>query len=204
MSKKKRIVFFWTVGLGLFLAGLEVVSILSADGAYDDYLHYFVYMSLANTFIPLPTNPLIIYMGREFSPLPVSILAAAGTSIANTTEYLILGMLLEYGRVKKVKKTKIYLTLKKYFEIAPFILMTVINFFPVPIDPVRWIAISVDYPRWRYITSTFLGRLPRYLLLAWLGNRYDLSNTTILIILGVTVALVLLQKTASRIKNRDK
>jgi membrane protein YqaA with SNARE-associated domain len=204
MSKKKRIAFLWIAGLGLFLAGLEAVSILSVDGAYGNYLHYFVYMSLANTFIPLPTNPLIIYMGREFSPLTVSILGAAGTSIANTTEYLILGTFLEYRRVKKVKNTKTYLTLKRYFEITPFLLMTVINFIPVPIDPVRWMAISVDYPRLRYITSTFLGRFPRYLLLAWLGNRYNLSNTTIMILLGITVALVLIQKTTSRIKNRDQ
>ena len=204
MSKKKRIVFFWIVSVGLLLAAIEVISFFFTKDAYGPYLHYFVYMSLANTLVPLPTNPLIIYMGREFSLVAVPVLGAVGTSIANTTEYLVLGTLLEYGRVKKVKKTKTYLTLKRYFEVAPFALMVVINIFPVPIDPVRWMAISVDYPRWRYITSTFLGRLPRYLFLAWLGDRYNISNRTILIILIITVGVILSRKAFSHVMNRTQ
>ncbi len=203
MGAKKRTAIVWIVSVGVTLGGLELLSNLSTGGWFGPYLHYFVYMSLANTFIPLPTNPLIIYMGREFSPIAVSIIGTLGTAVANTTEYLILGALLEYGRVKKVRETRAYHTMKRYFEIAPFALMVVINFLPVPVDPVRWMAISVDYPRWRYVASTCIGRFPRYLLLAWLGDRYDLSNRTILIILAVTTGLVILRKVIVRLRKRD-
>ncbi len=194
MTTKKRILITWLLSAGLLLAGMEVAFLLYPEWGYGPYIHYFVYMSLANSFVPLPTNPLIIYMGREFVPLFVAILGAVGTAAANTTEYLALGVLLENRRIKKFKETATYLALKRFFEISPFLLMVVVNFFPIPIDPVRWMAISVDYPRWRYVLSTFLGRFPRYFLLAWLGDRYDLSNRTILIILAATALVVLAKK----------
>jgi membrane protein YqaA with SNARE-associated domain len=194
MTTKKKTLITWILSAGLILAGMEVISLLYPEWGYRQYFHYFVYMSLSNSFIPLPTNPLIIYMGREFLPIAVAILGAVGTSVANTTEYLVLGVLLENKRVKKVKETATYLALKRYFETSPFLLMIVVNFFPIPIDPIRWMAISVDYPRWRYVLSTFLGRFPRYFLLAWLGDRYNLSNRTILIILAATILVVLVKK----------
>jgi len=202
MSTKKRTAIAWIISMGVTLGGMEAVSTLFTGGWFGPYLHYFVYMSLANTFIPLPTNPLILYMGREFSPIAVAIIGSLGTSLANTTEYLVLGVLLEYGRVKKIRETRPYRTMKRYFEVAPFALMVVVNFFPVPIDPARWMAISVDYPRWKYVAATFIGRFPRYFLLAWLGDRYDLSNRTILIILAATTGLVILRKASVHLRKR--
>jgi len=200
MAHNKRILFWWMICLGLALICLEALSFLRPDTLYGPYCHYFVYMSLANSFVPLPTNPLTIYMGREFAPIAVSIVGAVGTSIANTTEYFVLGTLLRFERIDRVRVTKAYRALKRCFEIAPFALMTSVNFLPIPVDPVRWMAISEGYPRWRYILSTFLGRLPRYLILAWLGDRYNLSNRTIILILAATAGLFLIRKATARVR----
>jgi len=198
MPKSKRMLIGWIVSIGTLLTGLELLSIFSPGGDFGPYLHYLDYMSLANTLVPLPTNPLIIYMGREFQPSAVALLGAIGTSIANMTEYLFLDLLLAQDRLRRVKETAIYRRTKRAFEVAPFILMVAVNLVPLPIDPVRWMAISVTYPRWRYVLATFLGRLPRYYLLAELGDRYQLSNRVILIILAATVVPVLVRKILSR------
>jgi ribonucleoside-triphosphate reductase len=198
MTPKRRTLLLWILSVGLVLAGLEALSLSGSARGTGPYLHYAVYMSLANTFVPLPTNPLIIYMGREYLPVAVALIGATGTAVANLTEYLVLGILFGSRRAAKVKETAAYGTLRRYFETAPFPLMTAANFLPIPIDPVRWMAISVDYPRWRYVLATFLGRLPRYYLLAWLGDRYDLSNRTILLVLGATGLLVLFRRLLRR------
>jgi membrane protein YqaA with SNARE-associated domain len=203
METRRRTLILWIAVVGTILAGLEGLSLLDGDGRFGPYLHYAVYMSLANTFIPLPTNPLIIYMGREYFPAMVAIVGAAGTAVANMTEYLLLGILFETRRAQRVKRTHTYQVLKRYFERSPFLLMVAVNFVPIPVDPVRWMAISVDYPRWRYVLSTFLGRIPRYYLLAWFGDRYDLSNRTILIILAATGVLVLARRLLPHRRNRD-
>ena len=54
---------------------------------------------------------------------------------------------------------------------------------------VRILAVSTDYPRRLYALATFVGRLPRYLLLAYLGYELQLSNRAIFTVFLVTVAI---------------
>lgn len=201
MARKHRTPLLWIVAVGLLLGGLEALSLSGAAPGAAPYLHYAVYMSLANTFLPLPTNPLIIYMGREYMPAIVALIGAAGTALANLTEYLVLGVLFETRRAARIRETRTYDRLRRLFETSPFLLMTAANFLPIPIDPVRWMAISVAYPRGPYVAATFLGRLPRYYLLAWMGERYQLSNRTILLVLAATALLVLARKLVARVRS---
>ena len=66
---------------------------------------------------------------------------------------------------------------------------------------VRILAVSADYPRSRYALATFAGRLPRYLLLAYLGYELQLSNRAIFIVFLVTAAIGIVK---GILKLRDK
>ena len=91
----------------------------------------------------------------------------------------------------------------EWFARAPFATLTVASFLPIPIDVIRILAVSADYPRTRYALATFAGRLPRYLLLAYLGYELQLSNRAILIVFLVTAAIGVV-KGISKLRDRAR
>lgn len=136
---------------------------------------YLFYMSLCCTFFPAPTAWIILLMASPIvsmfdtgitTTLAVAAIGAAGTAIANLNEYHIFTFLLRYGKVHRVRQTRLFGTAKRWFSASPFALMALFSFLPVPVDLVRWLAISCRYSRLRYAGANFLGRFFRYGLLA--------------------------------------
>jgi membrane protein YqaA with SNARE-associated domain len=150
---------------------------------------YLLYMSVAFTFLPLPTAWIILWAAREVEPLSVAVIGAIGTVIANLHDYYIIHYLFRVERIRRAKKTKFYRKAVEWFDRAPFATLTVASFLPVPIDAVRILAVSADYPRRWYALATCAGRFPRYLLLAYLGYELQLSNKVIFGVFLVTAAI---------------
>jgi membrane protein YqaA with SNARE-associated domain len=162
---------------------------------------YFLYMSVACTFLPLPTAWIVLWAAREIDPISVALIGTVGTCIANMHDYYIVHSLLRLRRVKKARETTFYKQLVAWFHKAPFITLTAASFLPIPIDMVRILAVSAGYPRPQYALATFAGRLPRYLLLAYIGYELQPSNTVILIVLLAT-AVVGMTKVLSKLRDR--
>lgn len=150
---------------------------------------YLLYMSVAFTFFPLPTAWIVLWAAREVEPFSVALIGTFGTCIANLHDYYIIHYLFRVEKIKKAKQTRFYKKSVEWFGRAPFATLTVASFLPIPIDVVRILAVSADYPRTRYALATFTGRLPRYLLLAYLGYELQLSNKAIFVVFLVTVAI---------------
>jgi len=154
---------------------------------------YLFYMSLCCTFFPAPTAWIILLMASPIvsmfeaasfegyfgvtettgvwlagmaTTFVVAAIGAAGTAAANLNEYHIFTFLLRYGRVHKVRQTRFFATAQRWFSVSPFALVGLFSFLPVPVDVVRWLAISCRYSRVRYAGANFLGRFLRYGLLA--------------------------------------
>jgi uncharacterized membrane protein YdjX (TVP38/TMEM64 family) len=49
----------------------------------------------------------------------------------------------------------------------------------LPFFPFKLLAFAARYPRGRYLAAVAAGRLPRYLLLAWLGMTVQLPMWTL-------------------------
>lgn len=155
------------------------------EGTYHWTGLFLLYMSFPNTFIPLPTNPVIIGLGRMYEPVLVGILGAAGTSIANVNEYQIVSYLSERKFADRIKKRRLYLKFREWYWQFPFAILTLTNFLPIPVDPVRWLSISSGYGRFPYAVATFVGRAPRYYLLALIGEKYQVSNTILILLVAI-------------------
>jgi ABC-type lipoprotein export system ATPase subunit/membrane protein YqaA with SNARE-associated domain len=157
---------------------------------------YLAYMSMACTFLPLPTTMLILFLasgstGPVINPWPIAILGAIGTMIANLNDYHIVSGLLRLRKVQKVRHNALVKDAIKLFAKAPFLTLTVFAFVPIPVDAVRLISIGHGYSRVRYAAAYLLGRFPRYLLLAWLGKQWAPKWWEILIVGGVLGLLAL-------------
>lgn len=130
----------------------------------------FLYMSLACQFFPLPTIPILAFAAKVFHPVLIAVTGAIGTSIANLNDYAILGWLFRHKRVKKLRDVHAYRRLLRFFDRRPFLTLTAGAFLPIPVDVIRLIAISRAYSFWKFIVAAFVGRVPRYLIIAYLGK----------------------------------
>ena len=196
IGHKQLIIYF--ILFGAFCLALYILSRTQGEG-YSWSSLFLLYMSFANTFVPLPTNPLIIMLGRTHDPLLVGVLGAVGTAIANLTEYNVIAYISASKYADRVKKRKFYLKFQEWYWHHPFLLLMLTNFLPLPVDPVRWLSISSGYSRYCFAAATLAGRAPRYYLLALLGERYHVPNWILLLLIiipaGYSIAKFLIKRT---------
>jgi len=163
---------------------------------------YFLYMCFACQFFPIPTLPPIAFTAKVFHPILVAAVGAAGTCIANLNDYAILGWLFRHQRVKKVRDIQMYRKLLNFFDRYAFLTLSAAAFLPIPIDVIRLLAISRAYTYWKYVLATFVGRLPRYLILAYVGK--ELPAKWILIIFLISGIPALWKFTSDIIKKKRR
>lgn len=162
---------------------------------------FFLYMCVACQFFPIPTLPPIAFTAKLFHPIAVAAVGAAGTCIANLNDYAILGWLFRHHRVKKVRDIRTYKRLLTFFDRYAFLTLSVAAFLPIPIDVIRMLAISRAYTYWKYIMATFVGRFPRYLILAYVGKDLPAKYIIILFLVSALPALI---KLGSEIAKKRK
>ncbi len=207
ISTGKLVVFqilFYVTAFGfraLFLEGPGLLSLIKhfvkpggtlAPGP-SILFDFFLYMTLACQFFPIPSLPPIAFTAKLFSPLLVAFFGSVGTCIANLNDYAILGLLFRHHKVRKIRDINTYRKLLDFFDRHSFVTLSGAAFLPIPIDVIRLLAISRVYPYWKYVGATFVGRFPRYLLLAYLGKELP---TKYVLVLFVALPRVLTSLTA--------
>ncbi len=154
------------------------------------------YLSLCNSFLPAPTAWIVLLAASpEFALLEnpwqnvvlVSLLATLGTVAANLNEYHLLSYVLHFGWGRRVRRTRVYGWALRWFDRAPFQLLMLIAFVPIPVDAVRWVAVLRRYSRWHYALAYFGGRGLRYVIFATCSTLLALTGWQIL---GIQVGLL--------------
>lgn len=153
-------------------------------------MDFFLYMSVACQFFPIPTLPPIAFVAKVFHPILVSAVGALGTCVANLNDYAILGWLFRHQRVKKIRDIQTYRRFLRLFDRYAFLTLAAASFLPIPVDVVRLLAISRAYTYWKYLAATFVGRFPRYLIIAYLGKELPAKYILILFLISTLPALV--------------
>jgi len=187
----------WFYPFILLLAVLAAIRVTYGTTSQTAILAAFLgYISIACTFFPLPTTPVVLALAvllRESGPLVsvfgVATLGAIGTAIANMHDYYLLTFLYRYKPVRRVRQTGLYHRFAVWYGRAPFATLAAASFLPIPVDFVRLLAISEGYNRVKFALGSLIGRWPRYLLFAWLADRFNLGWQWILGIAGATIVL---------------
>ncbi len=169
------------------------------------------YLSLCNTLVPLPTAWIVLLAASpQYALLPhaglnvacVALLGALATALANLNEYHLLAYGFGGGLGARLRRTPAYAWAVRWFERAPFGVLTLVAFFPIPVDAVRWLAILHGYPRLRFGLAYFLGRAPRYVIFAACSVFFTFTEWQIL---AIQVGLVLagfMARAAWRLRRR--
>jgi len=187
----------WFLPFGALLVLLAGVYVTGGKGSTAAGLAMlFGYLSLACTFLPLPTAWIVIWAaapteggGLGLNPWVVATVGAAGTAIANMHDYYLVTFLYRYRSVRKIRTKGWYKRVAAWYNRAPFGTLAAASFLPIPVDFVRLLAISEGYNRAKFAIGSLVGRWPRYLLLAALADRFELGWQWIVGILGATAVL---------------
>ena len=162
------------------------------------------YLSLCCTIVPLPTAWIILavgsgealkvllgpewaqaldgMMGGWMKVAVVAVLGGLATTMANLNEYHVFTFLLRYKKIGKVRETRLHDWAGKWFGKGPFVLLATFCFVPIPVDVVRWLAVSNRYPRGRFFAANMVGRGSRYALMAVFSSAMGLGIWSILAI----------------------
>jgi membrane protein YqaA with SNARE-associated domain len=161
------------------------------------------YLSLCNTFLPLPTAwAVLLAAGPDYALVQTGwlrVLFTAGvlglvTAVANLNEYHLLAYLLRFGLGRRVRRSSLYGWAVRWFDRSPFQILLLVAFVPIPIDVLRWLAILRRYSRLRFALAYLVGRGGRYLLLAACSMTLALGPRTIALVQAGLVLMALLSR----------
>lgn len=162
---------------------------------------YAFYLSLCCAFVPAPTTWIVLLVASDFIAqqlgvqdhrlariVVVATVGSFATGMANLNEYHLITFLLQYRGIARVRETKLYRTAADWFEVNPFLVLVAISLIPIPIDVVRWLAITDRYSRGKYFLAYFIGRWLRYTIWAVTAMALALKTWHIM---AIQAALVL-------------
>ena len=161
---------------------------------YHELLVYFLIMSISCNIIPIPTYPFVLYISPDYAPLLIALVGAVGATLSALLEYYILDFLLGFQRIARIKRNKRYQRYAAYFDRFSFGSVLLASAVPLPVDPVRMLAISRRYARWRFALATFLGRIPRFFLIALLGSHLVYAKRIAVILLVGTLLIEVVRR----------
>lgn len=149
-------------------------------------LALFAYAFISNVALAVvPHEPVIIWYGPRLGIWVTAVVATAGTVAAAWVDHRLFVPLVE--RLAAARRSDQPVGVARLFRRSPFAILTLSGLTPLPFFPFKALAFTARYPLGRYLGAVALGRLPRYLLLAWLGVAVRLPPALL-----VTLFLVLL------------
>ncbi len=169
------------IGISLSLA----LGYLFLEGSsYGQLIGFFGYMSVACTVIPLPTPPFVIALGKVIDPSIVALTGAVGNCVSAFVEYHFLLWIFSKTKLEqRVETNRIFQRFSSYFHRAAFPCLVFTGFTPIPFEPFRLAAILIRYDLRLYLLSVFLGRFPRYYLIASIGKQFQIPMLYLIILL---------------------
>ncbi len=117
----------------------------------------------------VPYDPTIIYFGKFYPPLSVTLIGVAGVVVVEGVNYSILRFISESKLLVKVEHNKFIKKIIDLFGKAPFAALCLAGFLPIPFYPFRFLVALSRYPFIKYLLSVFLSKAPRIFILALAG-----------------------------------
>jgi membrane protein YqaA with SNARE-associated domain len=159
-----------------------------------------IYNIPANSILPVPHEPAILYFAKFYHPALVALAATAGSVAVSFADYGIVEAAMNHPRIAGAREARLFRWAVKWMMRFPFWTLVLFSFIPVlPIYVVRVLAPASGYPSRRYVLALIVGRYPRFLALAWLGRTIDLPTWVIvaMLVLLISFTVIASRKTSA-------
>lgn len=156
----------------------------SYGSRYGQLIGFFGYMSVACTVIPLPTPPFVTALRQVIAPSIVALTGAVGNCISVFMEYhLLLWIFSKTKLEQRVESSRVFRLFSSYLYRAAFPCLVFTGFTPIPFEPFRFAAILIRYDMRLYLLSVLIRRFPRYYLIAYIGEQFQIPMLYLIILL---------------------
>ena len=143
--------------------------------------------------LPAAHEAVLMVTGRVYPPLLVAVVGIAGTLYMEYINYHLYRVAMRHPKLERTRQSALVRRTVALFEKAPFFCVWLCSWSPLPYWAVRFLAPLSGYPVRPYLVATFLGRAPRYYLLALFGKLLPVSTLALAVItvvmIGIAVAI---------------
>ncbi|MBI2072435.1 MAG: VTT domain-containing protein [Gemmatimonadetes bacterium] len=130
------------------------------------------YAFVSNVALALvPHEPVVVFYGSQLGAWTTAVVATAGTVLASWVDHRVFVPLITRASQGR-DLPSLARAMMRLFNRAPFAVIAVSGLTPLPFFPFKALAFAARYPLGSYLAAVAAGRLPRYLLLAWLGAAF--------------------------------
>jgi len=151
-----------------------------------------VYCIPANSILPIPHEPGVLFAAAYYAPLAIAVAATAGSIVASFADYAVVHAALRRPNIAKLRETRLGAWAIAWMRRAPFAIIVATALVPLlPISVIRALAPASGYPLGRYIAAQVVGRMPRFYGLAYLGNAVAIPGWAMLVITAATLGLAI-------------
>jgi membrane protein YqaA with SNARE-associated domain len=152
-----------------------------------------LYCIPSNSILPIPHEPGVLYMARWYPPWEIAIAATVASAVVAFADYALVELAMRHPRIQGARDARMMRWAVKWMTRFPFAIIVAFSLVPLlPISIVRALAPISGYPLRRYIAALVVGRLPRFFLLAWLGNAVTIPTWVLLLVTAATLAMMIL------------
>jgi len=175
---------------GVLLVAIGAVAVwlrIFRSGLHPQ-LVLFLYSIPSNSAVSIFSHEIALYDYGSHQPILLTALSATlGTVVAGFLDWSVFVPLLDWQKVAAFRRNRLYRWAIDRFAKAPFTVLVIAGFTPIPFFPFKFLAFSMKYPLARYLAALTLARAPRYLLLGWLGREFRIPPWALL---GLFLALL--------------
>ena len=141
--------------------------------------------------LPATYEPIQVVMGRVYPPLLVALIGVVGTCYIEFINYYLYRWMILNPRLERARNSRLTQVIVALFRSNPFLSIWLCALTPLPYWVVRFLGPLTGYPIVPYILATFLGRLPRYYLIARFGRWLPVSDFVLTLAAVVMIAVAL-------------
>ncbi len=120
--------------------------------------------------LPAAFEPLIMEAAKHAAPLIVTLVALVAYMYMEFINFHVYGWVLRWKRLGGLKDHGAVQRSLRWFERSPALAIVLFAATPLPFWAVRLVALLANYPLGRFMVWTAIGRFPRLLFYAWLGD----------------------------------
>jgi membrane protein YqaA with SNARE-associated domain len=151
----------------------------------------------ANSILPLPHEPGVLFIATFYAPLGVAVAATIGSAIGSISDYALVETALLHPRIDRARSRGVVAWAIRWFQAAPFAIVFACSLVPfLPISVIRVLAPASRYPFARYFVAGVLGRIPRFYALAYLGHEVGIPAWALWSVALITIAVAILSSRA--------
>jgi membrane protein YqaA with SNARE-associated domain len=189
----------WILGSIMVVTAIVTLILILQEFSSNSYLYLAFYAIPANSAVSVfPHEPVVIYFGSNGNIWYTAIAASLGTLIAGWLDHSVFVPVMNLQSLSGYKDKIWYQKIARLFMKYPFLVIVATGFTPIPFFPFKFLAFSVHYPMWKYLSALLVGRFPRYVLLAWLGSLFKIPTWMLFAFFGFVI-LIYIVKAAPKV-----